>query len=231
MILSLSGKSFFSAAVFLAVTAPFGAFAQRVVPLVDIQAVAPTIVVELRYATPRNITGRALYPPGTRALIRPEVARRLAVAESYLRQHERGLKIWDAYRPEAAQLELWKASPKNDYVADPGTTNGSLHRWGLAVDATLVDSKNRPVKMPTDFDDFTPAAMWPYRGTDQEVATNLHLLQAAMNLGGFYGLRSEWWHFISQDWKQFVPDPDDDFNVHRKPAKPVKAKAIKKRKK
>ena len=32
--------------------------------LVDIKSVDPTILVELRYATPRNITGRALYPPG-----------------------------------------------------------------------------------------------------------------------------------------------------------------------
>jgi D-alanyl-D-alanine dipeptidase len=186
---------------------------------VDIQAVAPTIIIELRYATPYNITGRSLYPPNTRALIRPEVAQRLAIAEAFLREHERGLKIWDAYRPMAAQIELWKASPKNNYVADPGTTNGSLHRWGLAVDATLVDSRNQPVKMPTDFDDFTPAAMWPYHGQDSEVARNLYLLQAAMSRAGFYGLRSEWWHFIAQDWKQFVPDPNDDFNVHRRPVK------------
>jgi D-alanyl-D-alanine dipeptidase len=195
---------------------------EKAVPLVDIQSVAPTILVELRYATPYNITGRPLYPPKTRALIRPEVARRLAIAEAYLRQREHGLKIWDAYRPKSVQIELWKASPMNDYVADPDTTNGSLHRWGLAVDATLVDSRNQPVKMPTDFDDFTPAAMWPYRGPDREVAANLHLLQAAMNEGGFYGLRSEWWHFIAQDWKKYVPDPNFDFNVHKYPVKKPK---------
>lgn len=210
------------AAGFVAVLFSPGLCAQRVVPLVDIQAVCPSIVVELRYATPYNITGRPLYPPGTRALIRPEVAKRLAVAQAYLQEHERRLKIWDAYRPEAAQVELWQASPQNDYVADPSTTNGSLHKWGLAVDATLVDLKNRPVKMPTDFDDFTPAAMWPYHGPDSEVAKNLHLLQAAMSRGGFYGLRSEWWHFITQDWKQYVPDPNFDFNAPRPPVKKKK---------
>src|SRR5205807_10668649 len=37
--------------------------------LVDVQSVDPTIVVDLRYATPHNVTGRALYPAGMRAQI------------------------------------------------------------------------------------------------------------------------------------------------------------------
>ena len=39
--------------------------------LVDIQSVDPTIRVELRYASADNITGHALYPPSTPALVRP----------------------------------------------------------------------------------------------------------------------------------------------------------------
>src|SRR6266581_2214163 len=48
--------------------------------LVDIAQVDPTIVIDLRYATEHNVTGHALYPPGTRALILPSVgtARRRA---------------------------------------------------------------------------------------------------------------------------------------------------------
>mgnify|MGYP003693975835 CR=1 FL=1 len=41
--------------------------------------------------------------------------------------------------------------------------------WGIAVDATLVDSRIRDVRMPTDFDDFTPAAMLPYMGSSFEI--------------------------------------------------------------
>jgi D-alanyl-D-alanine dipeptidase len=183
--------------------------------LIDIKAVAPTIVVELRYASANNIVGRPLYPPGTIAMVRPEVAQRLAVAEDFLRQRQHGLKIWDAYRPKSVQTQLWQASRRNDYVADPATSNGSLHNWGLAVDATLIDGQNKPVRMPTDFDDFTPAAFWRYQGDNKDVRANLILLQAAMGHAGFYGLRAEWWHFIAPDWKKYVPDPNFNFSSRR----------------
>jgi D-alanyl-D-alanine dipeptidase len=175
--------------------------------LVDIQSVDPSIVVELRYAGPNNLTGHALYPPGTLALVRPEVAQRLAMAQRYLRQRGHGLKIWDAYRPRSVQVQLWRAAPASVYIADPETANGSLHTWGLAVDATLVTSRNEPVAMPTDFDDLTPAAMLFYGGLDQHIQLNLALLQAAMGAAGFYGHLREWWHFIAPGWKKHVPDP------------------------
>ncbi|MEY2531297.1 MAG: zinc D-Ala-D-Ala dipeptidase [Verrucomicrobiota bacterium] len=188
------------------------ALAQETIQLIDIKALAPTIVVELRYAGANNIVGRPLYPRGTRAMVRPEVAKRLALVEDFLRRHQHGLKIWDAYRPKSVQVQLWQASRMNEYVADPDTTNGSLHCWGLAVDATLVDYRNKPVPMPTDFDDFTPAAFWHYQGDNQYVRANLALLQKAMAQAGFYGLRAEWWHFITPDWKKYVPDPNFDFS-------------------
>ena len=187
--------------------------------LLDIRSIDPSIVVELRYASRNNLTGHALYPPGTRALVRPEVAQRLAIAQRFLRRRAHGLKIWDAYRPRSVQVQLWRAAPANDYVADPETANGSLHTWGLAVDATLVDSRNQPVMMPTDFDDFTPAAMLVYCGANRYIRSNLALLQAAMGAAGFYGHLREWWHFIAPDWKSHVPDPDLKVSVSGKSSK------------
>src|SRR5213594_4405700 len=136
---------------------------------VDIQSVDPTIIVELRYAARNNLVGQPLYPPGTRALARPEVASALAVAQSVLRRYQYGLKIWDAYRPAAVQAKLWQALRNSDYVTNPEIGVGSLHSWGIAVDATLVDSRNRDVRMPTDFDEFTRAAMEPYMGSSFEI--------------------------------------------------------------
>src|SRR5438046_10391065 len=81
---------------------------QEPVALVDIKTIDPTIVVALRYASPNNITGRVLYPPGTRALVRPEVAQRLAGAQTFLRRYQYQLKIWDAYRPPTVQFQLWQ---------------------------------------------------------------------------------------------------------------------------
>ena len=175
------------------------------IPLVDIKSVDPTIVIDLRYAGSDNFAGRALYPPGTRALVRPEVAQRLAAAQRFLRRYDFGLKIWDAYRPRSTQMQLWQASQNNDYVADPAAGAGSLHSWGVAVDATLTDTWNRWVSMPTDFDDFTPAAMWKYQGPDPEIRKHLRLLQIAMRDAGFYGLRTEWWHFAIAYWQKYLP--------------------------
>src|SRR6266481_4289206 len=175
------------------------------VPLVDVQSVDPTIVVELRYAGRNNRIGHPLYPLGTRALARPEVASALAVAQAFLRRYQCGLKIWDAYRPAAVQAKLWQASPNSDYVANPEIDVGSLHSWGIAVDATLVDSRNRDVRMPTDFDEFTPAAMEPYMGSSFEIGGRARLLKYAMHKAGFAGLRTEWWHFTIADWQKYLP--------------------------
>ena len=175
-------------------------------PLVDIQSADPTIVVELRYAGNNNLVKHPLYPEGTRALARPEVVAALTKAQTTLRRYQYGLKIWDAYRPAAVQTKLWQASRNSDYVANPEVGVGSLHSWGIAVDTTLVDSWNRPVSMPSDFDDFTPAAMWRYTGPSFEVLGHLRLLQWAMHRAGFWGMRTEWWHFTVSDWKKFLPE-------------------------
>src|SRR5215831_5196892 len=174
-------------------------------PLVDIQSVDPTIVVELRYAGNNNVFKHPLYPQGTRALARPEVAAALTKAQTLLRRYQYRLKIWDAYRPVTAQTKLWQALRNSDYVANPEVGAGSLHSWGIAVDATLVDSRTRDVRMPTDFDDFTPASMLPYMGSSLEIRSNLRLLRYAMHKAGFCGLRTEWWHYTILDWQKFVP--------------------------
>lgn len=173
--------------------------------LVDIQSVDPTILVDLRYATADNVTGHALYPPDTPALVRPTTADRLARAQKYLRARHFGLKIWDAYRPLAAQIELWKKTHDGAFVADPLAGNGSLHTWGVAVDATLVDEQGRDVAMPTKFDEFNSSAKLRYHGGDPSVRQHLMILQRAMREGGFYGMRTEWWHFIAYDWKKYAP--------------------------
>src|SRR5256885_4338166 len=180
--------------------------AQADFQLLDIKSVDPTIVVELRYAGRNNLVGHPLYPLGTYALARPEVASGLAAAQAFLRRYQFGLKIWDAYRPVTVQEKLWHASHNSDYVANPEIGVGSLHSWGVAVDATLVDTWNRPVRMTSDFDDFTPAAMWRYAGPHPDIRAHVHMLQYAMHKAGFWGMRTEWWHFTIADWKKYLPE-------------------------
>lgn len=171
--------------------------------LVDLHVIDPTIVIELRYATSRNIAGRPLYPPNMPALVRPSVAAKLVQAQNELLPRGYRLKIWDAYRPKAAHDQLWQLYPNKKYVGNPTDGIGSLHTWGVAVDATMVDDKGRDVQMPTQFDEFTPAAMLNYTGRDPFVKGRLHTLQRAMARAGFLGMRTEWWHFISKGWTKY----------------------------
>ena len=196
---------FLEGASLLFVLASFAFAEPKYDNLVDIKTVDPTILVELRYATADNIIGHPLYQPDMPALVRPTTARRLARAQSYLRAHGCGLKLWDAYRPVAAQMQLWQKTHDGSYVADPYDGNGSLHTWGVAVDATLVDEHGRELKMPSHFDEFSKAAKLHYNGDDPEVKSHLRLLQAAMRHGGFYGTPTEWWHFVAYDWKKYAP--------------------------
>jgi len=172
--------------------------------LVDLAEVCPGVLIELKYATPRNITGAPIYPGGARALLRQSVADRLRRASDFLSAQGYRLKIWDAYRPPFAQERLWEARPNPEFVGDP-TRGGSLHSWGVAVDVTLADRNGNELRMPTDFDEFTPAAARRYSGGDPAVAANLRRLQQAMVAAGFLAMRDEWWHFVSEDFRDFGP--------------------------
>ncbi len=173
-------------------------------PMVDLAKVDPTILIDLRYATARNFTGAPLYPRDAKCLLREGVAQRLRAVQHILREQGYGLKVWDAYRPRAAQQKLWERVRDRDFVGDP-STGGSLHSWGIAVDLTLVDRHGVEMKMPSGFDDFTKAAAMRYTGTDPEIAKNLRILQSAMARAGFIGMRHEWWHFIPKNWKLYSP--------------------------
>ncbi len=188
--------------------------------LINIRMLDSSILVELRYATSRNIAQRPLYPADMPALVRPSVARRLVAAQTYLVARGFRLKIWDAYRPKAAQDELWRLTQNDHFVANPADGVGSLHTRGVAVDATLVDILGRDVPMPTDFDAFTADAGMHYHGSDPIVRQNLRTLQRGMGRAGFYGLSMEWWHFVAPDWKQYSTIPELPFLVLPSPPVP-----------
>lgn len=182
-------------------------------PLVDLRRACPGVVLELRYASARNITGKPIYPAGSRAMLRKSVAERLNRAQEFLRDRGFSLKVWDAYRPASVQKLLWNAVRNPAYVVEPSST-GSLHTWGAAVDVTLVDVRGREARMPTDFDAFSELARYDYKGKDPEIAFNLSTLKRAMAEAGFRHIRDEWWHYSVGNEPGFGPieyplvDPD-----------------------
>jgi zinc D-Ala-D-Ala dipeptidase len=161
--------------------------------LIDVGTRLPDAVLDIRYATADNLTGRPLYPVA-RCLLRAEVAERLARAAAALRRQGFRLVLFDCYRPLSVQRELWKAAPRRGYVADPAT--GSHHNRGAAVDLSLADPAGRPVEMPTGYDAFEPRARArATEGVPPAARRHRDALRVAMAAAGFSVNPMEWWHF------------------------------------
>ena len=161
-----------------------------------------SIIVELRYATTRNITGKPFYPPGARALLRREAADALARVQTKPKKQGVGLKVWDAYRPATAQKALWDACPNDRWICPPQV--GSKHSRGCAVDLTLVDLKTgEELEMPTDHDAFTDDAASKSDLPSPQARRHRTMLQMAMNGEGWVSVIFEWWHFDWPGWQQF----------------------------
>lgn len=170
-------------------------------PLVDLEEFIPGLAVELRYASARHFLGKRLYD-SPRALLVEPVARRLAAVEHTVRQQGFGLKVWDAFRPRAAQERMWAACPDPRFVAPPD--RGSRHTRGVAVDVTLLDrSTGLELPMGTDFDAFVLESATECPTLPAEVRWNRCRLRDWMESGGFEGIASEWWHFHARDWEAF----------------------------
>ena len=104
------------------------------------------------------------------------------------------LKIWDAYRPPAAQFKLWNACPNPVYVANPNT-GFSSHSRGNTVDVTLVMADGSEIEMPTGFDNFSALADRDYSDVSSAAAKNAKLLENLMKKHGFNCYFGEWWHY------------------------------------
>jgi len=159
-------------------------------------------VIEIRYATPYNFTGKSLYP-FPRPVLNKDAAEALARVQADLATQGFGLKVWDAYRPISIQQKMWDLIRDDHYVSDPAK-NAGRHTRGTTVDVTLVDKSGRELVMPTDFDDFSEAAHADAK-TSESAAKHRAILQAAMTKAGFEIYPYEWWHFDLKDWKNYPP--------------------------
>lgn len=169
--------------------------------LLNIQELDSTILVDVRYATKNNFTGKILYSSSKVYLIK-EAAESLVNVNNYLKtKYGYKIKIFDGYRPLSVQKIMWSIIPDERYVANP--EKGSRHNRGCAVDLTLVDSLNNELDMGTGFDDFTERSHRDYKELPDEVIKNRKILEEAMTRFEFIPLETEWWHFDFKDWKKY----------------------------
>src|SRR6478735_4959583 len=156
------------------------------------------VAVDLRYATQDNFVGRNLYGALDCCWVHQLAATGLENAARLLEQEAPGhrLLVLDAVRPHRVQIQLWEHLDGTDlrqYVADPA--RGSIHSFGMALDATLVDAQGRELDMGTGFDEMTELShprLEPQHLASGALTRAQHrsreLLRDALTAGGFRGI-------------------------------------------
>jgi len=173
--------------------------------LVELIKLDPTIKLDIRYATTRNFTGKALYPEARAFLQRP-AAEALISAHQWLKGPGYGLVIYDAYRPWSVTKRLWELTPpeKRAYVAKPAT--GSAHNRGCAVDAGLFElATGDEIEMPSAYDEMSERSFVSYKGGTDRQRVMRDLLRKAMEREGrFFVFSKEWWHYTFKGYREFA---------------------------
>ncbi|MBP6693565.1 MAG: M15 family metallopeptidase [Saprospiraceae bacterium] len=165
------------------------------VPEKYLEIVADTlgIILDIRYATENNFTKQQIYDC-PRCFFRKEVAKKIiAIHEDLKERYGFGIKLFDCYRPASSQEKLWKIMPNPNYVTPP--YKGSVHSRGMAADLTIVNKEGKELDMGTSFDFFGKEAHTDYQNHSDQVLKNRQLLKKMMEIHGFKGIRTEWWHY------------------------------------
>jgi D-alanyl-D-alanine dipeptidase len=193
--------------------APVGAPSQEAPPkeagpfrspdLVELATLDATIKLDIRYATAKNLAGRAVYSEARAFLQRP-AAEALVRAHHALKTAGLGVLVFDGYRPWSVTKLFWDVTPpdKHEFVADPA--KGSKHNRGCAVDLSLYDLRSgAEVEMPSAYDEMSPRAYPDYTGGPAAARGRRDRLRGAMEHEGFTVEPNEWWHFNYKDWAQY----------------------------
>jgi D-alanyl-D-alanine dipeptidase len=187
----------------IAATPPIETGDFRAADLVELNAIDPTIRLDIRYATTNNFTGSIFYNE-SKALMQRPAAEAVARASAKLKSRGLGLLIHDAYRPWFVTKMFWDATPGElkDFVANPA--NGSRHNRGCAVDLTLYDlTTGQPIEMVAGYDEFSPRSFPLYPGGTSRQRWYRELLRRTMEAEDFSVYEYEWWHFDYKDWRSY----------------------------
>ena len=187
------------------------------------------IGLDVRYYGAENFVGGPVdgYEAPAAILTRP-AADALRQVQASLRARGFGLKVFDAYRPQAAvdHFVRWAADPsdsrtkpeyypdvpKSELFARGYIAEASGHSRGSTMDLTVVRlSDGAELDMGTPFDFFGVESAGDYPGMTDEQRANRRLLADAMQAHGFAPYPAEWWHFTLAD--EPYPETYFDFPV------------------
>lgn len=181
-----------------------------------VDSVLSGVVLELRYASTDNFTGRVIkgYESPKKVLSIAALEALKGVQDSLMRLGL-GLKIFDGYRPQRAvnYFMTWAQLPadtlakaayypdvsKDSLFAKGYIAERSGHSRGSTVDLTLIYLKGlsagREVDMGGSYDFFGPQSATDYDQISEDQRFNRRLLLEVMTHFGFVNYAKEWWHF------------------------------------
>ena len=195
----------------------FISFSQSSDSFIDIKEYIPSIIIDLKYSSDDNFTGRVVKGyESPKCLLTFEAARSLKIIQTILNNSGYSLKIYDAYRPQRSVNHFinWSKNQsdtlKKSYfypnilksnLFDLGyiATNSS-HSRGSTVDITLVEiSSGKEIDMGSAYDFFGLESSHDYENISITQKNNRKLLFDVMTKNGFSSYPKEWWHYTLID--------------------------------
>ena len=204
-------------------------FSQSSNDFIDIKEYIPNIIIDLKYASNDNFTGRIVNGyESPICLLTAEAASSLRNIQTILNKSGYSLKIYDAYRPQRSVNHFinWSKNPsdtinKSYYYPNLLKSNlfklgyiasKSSHSRGSTVDITLVDiNSGKEVDMGSVWDLFGVRSGYGYESISIIQKANRKLLRELMVAHEFLPYDKEWWHFSLNN--EPYPDTYFDFIV------------------
>ena len=193
---------------------------------VYLDKVVPNIVLDMRYASKNNFTGRVIDGyAAPKCILTRQAAEALKNVQEELNRYSMSLKIYDAYRPQRSVddfVRWWKDAGdikmKNEYYPDESKDQlfkkgyislKSTHTRGSTVDLTIVTlPQKQELSMGSNFDLFGELSNTEHKNITHFHKVNRLLLKLIMEKHGFVNYDLEWWHYTLKN----EPFPDTYFN-------------------
>ena len=192
-------------------------------PFVDLKSVAPSIILEIRYFTAQNFTGRRVDGyEAPRCLLARSVALALKDVQVDLQKYGLSLKVYDCYRPQRAvdhfvrwardlddvemKAHYYPHVAKRLLFSEGYIAARSGHSRGSTVDLTINE-----LDMGTPWDFFGRASHTLTPKIARQARANRMLLESVMRAHGFINYPKEWWHFTWQP--EVFPDTYFDLPI------------------
>jgi D-alanyl-D-alanine dipeptidase len=178
------------------------------------------VFLDLRFANPRNFTGRELYGPLKSCYLHRAAAEKfMAALETLGKTHpELRVLIWDCLRPLSVQRALWKSlagtthqkrftdpdarPPEGEGESSVVARAAPIESYGLSISASLADQEGRELDMGTDFGFFGEEAETSREKNllgegvlSETQLQNRKILRSTMEAAGFVPSLEEWWRF------------------------------------